>query len=125
MSKKKIHATLPLKRTYRRAASRSLLSAFPHEELLIRICGGAIVSLVAVYLTLVGMTTLNVIARKESLDQMTNAQTSVGSLEQDYFALSQKITPDQGGNLDLAPVSHTSYVYRPGAFGVASVRNEI
>lgn len=114
-----------MKLGYQRVALRSFVMAFPREETAIRVSGALIALLIAAYLILVGLTTFNVIARKEALDAMTSVRTNVGGLERDYFALSQQVTPDQGAQLGLGPVSHTSYVRRPGAVGVVSVRNEI
>ena len=122
---KHTHHTLSLQLRHRRAAPRSWTFAFPREEVVIRICGSAIALLIASYLILVAMTVFNAIARKESLDEMTRLRTSVGKLERGYFAISQQVTPAQSQSLGLTAESRTSYVYRPGAVGVASVRNEI
>ena len=128
---KNTNHTIPLQLKYGRVVSRTLISAFPIEELAIRMSGVFIAILVFLYLLLVGMTILNVISRKEALDEITRLRTSVGDLERQYFAASQVVTPDQATDLGLSPISRIVYVHRPGFLtaqagaGVTSGRNEI
>lgn len=85
-----------------------------------------LVILVAGYLYFVAASILNVIARTEALGEMQSTQSSIASLEQRYFALSQGVTPEEGAALGFSPVSHTSYVFRPGNAAVAGITpNEI
>ncbi len=90
------------------------------------ICALLIV-LACAYLYFVTASVLHVMARREALAKVDAIQGSIGALEQNYFALSQSITPQEGALLGLAPVSDTSYVYRQsntiGAATIAS--NEI
>src|SRR3989338_10561576 len=83
-------------------------------------------ALIFAYMYLVGSSALNIIARKEALAQSARVGASIGSYERDYFAASQKVTPEEGIALGLAPVTKTAYVYRPGTVGrVAVSHNEI
>jgi hypothetical protein len=75
--------------------------------------------LIAAYLYFVSASVLNVIARKEAMRSMTESTSAIASLEQRYFDLSQGMTKETAGNLGLAPVSDTAYVFRPGTVGVA------
>lgn len=76
------------------------------------------------YLYFVGASVLNIIARKEADAQSLGIQGSVGVLEEQYFALSQSVTPQDAPSLGLAPVSQTAYVYRPGDAAVAPIADD-
>ncbi len=77
-----------------------------------------------VYVYCVVASVLNITARKDALRQATAIESSIGVLEEGYFALSQHITPSAAGTLGLAPVSSASYVYRPGTVGVVSTAHD-
>jgi len=69
---------------------------------------------------------LNVIARKEADATSATLQESIGNLEQQYFGLSQALTPQEATDMGLAPIKQTQYVYRPGnAAAVASAIHAI
>jgi hypothetical protein len=96
------------------------------ERLTLRILVVFVVFLACTYLYFVTASVLHVMARREALSRIDAVQGSIGSLEQQYFSLSQGITPDVGQTIGLAPAQKTSYVYRPGTIGSATiVRNEI
>ncbi len=99
----------------------SLMMEHPYERILARCLTIAVVTLVAGYLYFVSGSVLNVMARKDALTQVTKIQGAIGGLEQQYFALSQDVTPSTGGVLGLAPVENTQYVYRPGNVGAATI----
>jgi hypothetical protein len=83
-------------------------------------------TLVAGYLYFVAASILHVMARTEALGEMQTIQSGMASLEQQYFALSQGVTPQEGAALGFSPVSKTSYVFRPGnAAKAGSKANEI
>ena len=68
----------------------------------------------------------NVMARSEAIAQAQTIESSIGSLEERYFSLSQSVTPQEGTAMGFTPVSKTSYVYRPGNAAAAPINsNEI
>ena len=97
------------------------------EPVLFRVFTIAIAALVCVYLYEVSASVLNVIARKESLTRIEQLQTSISVMEQQYFQLSQQLTPQMGASLGLTALQETSYVYSPGNTAMADtiVGNEI
>lgn len=98
----------------------------PFERIAIRVLSLTLVMLVGGYLYFVSASVLNVIARKEALAQTTKIQGVIGGLEQQYFTLSQEVSPATGALLGLTPVQDTQYVYRPGNVGAATIaRNAI
>ena len=97
--------TLAMEHPYERHA-RSILS------IMLLVCIGA-------YVYLVAASILNVMGRSEALSQMRAIEGSVGSLEEEYLALSQHIPPERAEVLGLAPIEHIEYVHRPGNAAVA------
>lgn len=98
----------------------------PWEPRALSILSIALIVLVTAYLYFVAASILHVIARKEAIADMQTLQSSIGGLEQHYFALSQGITSKEGAHLGLSPVSKTSYVYRSGNAALAHISsNEI
>jgi hypothetical protein len=77
------------------------------------------------YLYCVSASVMNVIARKEAVAKAASLESSIGSLEQDYFELAQTVTPASGERLGLSPVAHTAYVHKPSAVASALSNNEI
>lgn len=98
----------------------------PLERHMLSILSFALVLMLAGYLYFVTASILNVVARKEALATARSLESSIGSLEQEYLALSEQVTPQSGASLGLAPIAHTAYVRRPGALGAATIaRDEI
>ncbi len=95
-------------------AAFSLTSEHPLERVLTRTLLAAVVAFAILYTYFVGATALNVIARKEARAHAQSLATAVASLEGEYFALSQGISPADGERLGLSPVQDTMYVHRPG-----------
>ena len=112
---------------HRRMQKRSSIMTLEHEyeRVAIKWLFILLASLVCAYLYFVSASVLNVIARKEALQSMSDITSSIASMEQRYFNLSQSMTKDTASNLGLAPVSSTAYVYRPGTVGVAYSADEI
>lgn len=101
-------------------ASVLLLKAeLPFERAALRAAFALLLILVSTYGYLIGTSIFNAIARKEAIAENIRLETSVGALEESYFALSEDITPNSGVALGLGALSKKSYVYRPGAVGVA------
>ncbi|TSC85854.1 MAG: hypothetical protein G01um10148_762 [Parcubacteria group bacterium Gr01-1014_8] len=117
--------TLPFR--HRRISKTSFfVTALPREESAIRILCGMLGIVVFAYITLVSISIVNVIARKEAMDSATALRAVVGQLERDYFATSHGVTLQSGDSLGLSPVSDTEFVHRPGAVGTAgATRNEL
>jgi len=76
--------------------------------------------LVAAYLYLVASSILNVMARSDAMTDIREIERNISTLEQDYLALSEGITPQRAHELGLAPVEGTAYVYRPGNAAIAA-----
>ena len=70
--------------------------------------------LICAYFYFVVASISHVIARKEADTNSAALQESIGGLEQQYFALSQSLTPQEATQMGLTPVKETQYVYRPG-----------
>lgn len=94
-------AILSLEYSYERVAFRALFALLG-----IILCG---------YLYFVGASVLNIIARKEASRSSVAVQSSIASLEKQYFVLSEAVTPGTGATLGLSQLQETDYVYRPGA----------
>lgn len=104
----------------------ALNSEHPLEHTAFRIFSATLLLLTFSYIYLVGSSAFNVIARKEAMAQSARVGASIGASEREYFTASQKVTPEEGLSLGLAPVAKTAYVYRPGPVGQAAlVHNEI
>lgn len=104
----------------------SLSLEHPRERLLFHILSIALVVLVCLYLYFITASVLNVMARREALVRVNAIESEIGKAEQQYFALSQGVTPEEGANLGLVPATDTQYVYRPGSVGTVTIaRNAI
>lgn len=97
-----------------------LKTELPFERALFRAALALLLVCASSYGYLVGISIFNTIARKEAVVESVRLETSVGMLEEQYFALSEEITPDTGSTFGLVPVAEKSYAYRPGAVGVVS-----
>ena len=93
----------------------SLVVEHPNERYLTYGLVLVLLALVGGYLYLVTATVLNVMARREALAQISKIEGVIGSVEQNYLALSHDITPLSGLSLGLHPVGPTEYVRRPGS----------
>lgn len=89
-----------------------------------RFAFSALVVLLAVlfcaYFYFVSVSVLNVIGEKQADASAANIQGSIASLEQQYFALSQSLTPQAATAMGLTPIENTQYVYRPGDAAVVA-----
>lgn len=112
--------TIPLKFGQK---SSVLRVAHPSEGLLIRMLSCALFLLLAGYITLVSMSIVNVIARKEAMEKTVALRSSVSELEHNYFVLSQGISADRGQEFGLVKVSDTHYVREQGSVGFADDKN--
>ena len=107
-------------------AAFTLNSEHPFENAAFNTFIAVLMLLIFTYVYLVGSSALNIIARKEALAQAEQAGSEMGRFEREYFAASEKVTPEAGLSLGLAPVAKTAYVYRPGTVGQARApHNEI
>jgi hypothetical protein len=92
----------------------------PHERPALRVVSTFLIVLICAYLYFVASSVLNVIARQEALTQQDTLRGSIGILENQYFALTQTITPQAGFAMGLQTIEKPSYVSRPGAVGEAN-----
>lgn len=97
----------------------SLSLEHPRERFLLVLLSVSLIGFACLYLYFITASVLNVMARKEALVQVSDIQSQIGEAEQQYFALSQGVTPQEGADLGLVPISNTQYVYRPGSVGSA------
>ncbi len=93
----------------------------PREQLIFKVLLGALVALACSYVYFVGATILNVIARKEAVAETASLETQVSKLENSYLAASKSVSPSDGARLGLAPLTQSSFVYRPGETAVATI----
>ena len=108
------------------ASGISLTMEHPAERTAFKILIAVLALFACGYVYFVGLTILNVIARKDALTQMSVLGGAVSDLEREYFAASQELGPEDGARLGLTPVANTAYVHRPGNAAVASSEsNEI
>lgn len=92
----------------------------PFEKYLMHVLAIGVALCAVLYVYFVVASVLNITARKDALRQSTVIESSIGMLEEQYFALSQDVTPETAGRLGLAPVGSASYVYTPGTVGIVS-----
>lgn len=98
----------------------------PRERLVMQLFLTATIILLCAYLYFVCASVLNVMARREALQNSKMLQASIGVLQQRYFTLSEGITTEMAASLGLAPIVSTAYVHRPGAVGIVeNARNAI
>jgi len=104
-----------------RAKDKTVLirvEAISGEHFVVRILIAAILMCVAAYLYFVGVSIMNVIANREASLESERLQSLVGTLEEEYFALSKAISPENGAVMGLSKTADTSFVRRGG--GMAS-----
>ena len=97
----------------------ALAIEYPWEQTLLRVLLVSLGILTVSYLYFVAASVFNVIAHKEADLKSTRLETTIGKLEQEYFALSQQLTAETGASLGLSSITEQSYVYRPGNVGQA------
>lgn len=96
------------------ARSAAIGSEHPLERAALRALILALAACAALYIFFVGSSVLNVIARKEAIQQSAALASSVALMEREYFEIARAVSPEDGARLGLAPVSDTMYVHRPG-----------
>ena len=104
----------------------ALAMEYPAERIILRTLVTLLVVLAICYLYFVSASIINIMARKEAMAQSGAIEASIGSLEGQYFALSQSITAQSASEIGLSPISlqKTAYVERPGTVGMANIENE-
>lgn len=106
----------------KQASTFILREEFSLERPLFRVLFAGLFASLALYGYCVGSSIFNVIAKKEAGLEIARLQTIVGGLEREYFALAESVSPERARSLGLSAVSHTQYVYQPGAVGSAAAR---
>jgi hypothetical protein len=94
--------------------------SYPAELLLLKFFGAIACILACTYVYLVSMTALNVIASREAATRAASLESTVGTMQQQYFSLVQEAAMIPPESLGLTPVGHTSYVYKPTTVGLLS-----
>ena len=83
------------------------------EEILLRVLAASAACLVVAYATLVSMSIVNVIARKEALEKITDTRSTIAQLEHEYFARTEALTLAQAGERGLIEdVGHVAHLPR-------------
>lgn len=99
----------------------SILTAeHPAEHLVFNAIILAIVCTCCLYAYLVSMTALNVIAGREAAARAATLESTVGSMQQQYFALSQAVAAAAPDSAGLVRVAETAYVYRQSTVGLVT-----
>ncbi len=96
---------------------------YPIERVALTVLVSFLAILFCAYFYLVVASVLNIIARKEADARSARLQSDIGTLEHQYFELSQSITPQSASEMGLAPIQATAYVYRPGNAASADTAN--
>lgn len=91
-----------------------LAMEYSFERFAFPILSTILVVLVFAYFYFVIGSVFNVIGERQADAQSGNLQSSISSLEQQYFALAQDLTPQTAAAMGLTPIKNTTYVYRPG-----------
>lgn len=87
---------------------------YPAERLAFNMLIVLLAVLFCAYFYFVIVSVFNVIAEKQADTASASLQGSIASLEQEYFSLSQSLTPAAASEMGLAPIENTQYVFRPG-----------
>jgi hypothetical protein len=103
---------------------RVLAVEHPGEQVVFRVAIVLLGLLALCYLYFVTSSVINVIARKEALTQSVKISRSIGALEEQYFSLSQSITPESALALGLTPLTSPNYVSRPGNVSMADTQSK-
>lgn len=114
--KPKLTQTIPLR--FPDAPAVLHTSVF-REETVSRVLVLSAVVLILAYITMVSMTIVNVIARKEAAEQITATRATIAQLEHEYFARLESLTVALAEERGLTPVSDKQFVQRLTAVGVA------
>jgi hypothetical protein len=91
-----------------------LAMEYPLERLAFPILTTILIALIFAYFYFVVASVFNVIGERQADAQSAHMQGSISSLEQQYFSLSEELTPQSAASLGLSPIKNTTYVYRPG-----------
>lgn len=102
----------------------ALAVEYPAERVILRSLIAILIALAFCYLYFVTASVVNIMARKEALTQSAQIDASIGTLEEQYFTLSQAITPQSGLAMGLSAISNTDYVDRPGNVSIADTAPE-
>ncbi|HVU75680.1 MAG TPA: hypothetical protein VHD38_02515 [Candidatus Paceibacterota bacterium] len=92
----------------------SLSIEHPAEQRVFRILCVVLAALLCGYLYFVSASILNIMAQREADSSLAQVQSSIASLEQEYFALDEHVDQSIASSLGLTSVSGTQYVYVPG-----------
>jgi presenilin-like A22 family membrane protease len=98
-----------------------LVIEYQWERTLLRILLIILAFLTIAYVYFAVSSILNVIAHKEAVAQAAQIESDIGILEQQYFTISQGLTPEVGNALGLSPLATPQYIYRHGNVGKTAI----
>ena len=101
------------------------VEAIQGEHLVIRALIAALIVCVGLYLYFVGLSIMNVIANREASVESQRLQSTVGTLEQEYFKLAQEVTPEKGASLGLTATTQSVYVRRANGMATNVSKGDI
>jgi len=102
----------------------SLTIEYPAEGIMLRIVLALLIVLACSYLYFVSSSVINIMATREAASHTAAIEASIGSLEGEYFSLSQSLSPTSAVAIGLSPIQSTNYVTRLGTVGIAETRDE-
>ena len=105
--------------------SRIRVDALRGESHLIHFLIAALVACIAAYLYFVGLSIMNVISNREASVESDQLKSTVSTLEQEYFKLSNAVTLDQAAAHGLSAAKTQAFVRRDGAMASNVRANEI
>lgn len=101
------------------------VATYTGESYVVRFLLAALIFCTALYLYFVGISILNVIANTQAGVDSARLQSTVGSLEQEYFKLSNAVTPQTGVQLGLAKTSASNFVRRSNGMATNIRTNDL
>ncbi len=96
-----------------------LANEHPLEQAAFRVLCGMFAVLFCAYFYFVGLSVVNVIARKEAAVRSDNLEGAISVMEKQFFALNTTMSEQSAHSFGLTDIIATDYVYRPGTAAVA------
>ncbi|HEY4488323.1 MAG TPA: hypothetical protein VJB97_02305 [Candidatus Paceibacterota bacterium] len=96
----------------------------PLEQAVFRVLCVLLAVLFCSYFYFVGLSVINVIARKEAAVGSDSLESTISEMEKEYFALNTTVTEGSAASLGLKEIAATDYVYRPGTAAIATPEQE-
>jgi hypothetical protein len=94
---------------------------YPKERYILQTLILMLVACFALYLYFVSSSVVHVMERKDALARANTIESTISTLENTYFTLSQGLTAQEGSHIGLVPITNIVYVHREGRVGVANL----